>query len=712
MVTDLVTRLSRSIGRSHKFKLLPNWFQGSVLTFGNVQDFLKGVSRTNVPQRWSSTENILEVDLKPGFLNIAVVIGANSMKRLNQSLDRDAPLTYILGVGQSFRRDLIENIVPSSKRLFVQTLGQSVETVKELSLDLCSGCSNMDIYFLLDTSNSIGPEQFARECKLAADLMKSMQLPNGHSPITTIDYSDSPELHRYADSPQFIATIPSHKWRGGNTMTHSALEMVMAASERNSNDKRQVAILMSDGASTSPDRTEKMAAKIHNSQLEMFVVGIGENVNLEELKVIASSPSHLYMEDSITPTHLSEAICNGATDNNIPESNQDCREEFDIVFVLDSSWSLRTEKNFRKEIHFVTELSDNLQLDFKRVSVSVITYADQAKEYNFRSKNEFSSAVLNLPWLGGNTYTDRALSIVLENVENRANSVQSTVERPLVVLVITDGGSTSPFVLEKVVARLKRFKFVKLFAIGVGVSINIKELGLIASDPSDSHLFMVDDLEVNNKILKSLLKSQICRDTQFLSLISPPKSFSCPADVDLVFVLDSSSSLGVVENPDFYFLKEIAFVIDVIKLGNIDFRQSRVSVITYSDVIRLHQYRSETDLVSNIIHLPFLGGNTCTDIALDLMLDELNYFKSVSNGRKAAIGVILTDGLSTRPEYTSSSARRIHDVGYRIVAIGVGARVNINAITDMASLPKNENVFLLDALNWRTSFLSSLHNGC
>lgn len=98
LVTDLVTRLSRSIGRSHKFKLLPNWFQGSVLTFGNVKDFLKGVSRTNVPQRWSSTENIVEIDLKPGFLNIAVVIGANSMKRLNQSLDRDAPLTYILGL--------------------------------------------------------------------------------------------------------------------------------------------------------------------------------------------------------------------------------------------------------------------------------------------------------------------------------------------------------------------------------------------------------------------------------------------------------------------------------------------------------------------------------------------------------------------------------------------------------------------------------------
>lgn len=136
-----------------------------------------------------------------------------------------------------------------------------------------TGCSNMDIYFLLDTSNSIGPEQFARECKLASDLVNSMQLQNGHSPITTIDYSDSPELHMYADSPQFIATVLNHKWRGGNTMTHSALEIVMTASERKSNDKRQVAILMSDGASTSPDHTEKMAAKLHQSQLEMFVVG-------------------------------------------------------------------------------------------------------------------------------------------------------------------------------------------------------------------------------------------------------------------------------------------------------------------------------------------------------------------------------------------------------------------------------------------------------
>ena len=43
---------------------------------------------------------------------------------------------------------------------------------------------------------------------------------------------------------------------------------------------------------------------------------------------------------------------------------------------------------------------------------------------------------------------------------------------------------------------------------------------------------------------------------------------------------------------------------------------------------------------------------------------------------------------------------------------GVGRRVDIRMLTEIASLPKNQNVFLLDELDWRSSFLSSLHNQC
>lgn len=72
----------------------------------------------------------------------------------------------------------------------------------------------------------------------------------------------------------------------------------------------------------------------------------------------------------------------------------------------------------------------------------------------------------------------------------------------------------------------------------------------------------------------------------------------------------------------------------------------------------------------NIIYFLFFGGNICIDIVLDLMLDELNYFKFVLNGRKVVIGVIFIDGLLMRFEYILSLVRRIYDVGYWIVVIG------------------------------------------
>lgn len=72
----------------------------------------------------------------------------------------------------------------------------------------------------------------------------------------------------------------------------------------------------------------------------------------------------------------------------------------------------------------------------------------------------------------------------------------------------------------------------------------------------------------------------------------------------------------------------------------------------------------------NIIYFLFFGGNICIDIVLVLMLDELNYFKFVLNGRKVVIGVIFIDGLLMRFEFILSLVRRIYDVGYWIVVIG------------------------------------------
>lgn len=47
----------------------------------------------------------------------------------------------------------------------------------------------------------------------------------------------------------------------------------------------------------------------------IILAGIGESVNIEELEMIASSPSRMYMEKSVTASHLKQAICNGKEDS-------------------------------------------------------------------------------------------------------------------------------------------------------------------------------------------------------------------------------------------------------------------------------------------------------------------------------------------------------------------------------------------------------------
>ena len=49
--------------------------------------------------------------------------------------------------------------------------------------------------------------------------------------------------------------------------------------------------------------------------------------------------------------------------------------------------------------------------------------------------------------------------------------------------------------------------------VGVGMSINMKELEMIASNPQSTHLFMVDDLDGLN-MLGGMLSSRICPGTE------------------------------------------------------------------------------------------------------------------------------------------------------------------------------------------------------
>lgn len=123
-----------------------------------------------------------------------------------------------------------------------------------------------------------------------------------------------------------------------------------------------------------------------------------------------------------------------------------------------------SEDNFAKELQFVTSVASALAEQMGQSQLSVITFSDDAKMAipltMYSSTSEFTKKVLDLPWIGGNTYTDKALEMMYKQFD-----VHRKPGRRSVGVVITDGGSTDPFRTLSVIKKVKE-KGINMFAIG------------------------------------------------------------------------------------------------------------------------------------------------------------------------------------------------------------------------------------------------------
>jgi len=84
--------------------------------------------------------------------------------------------------------------------------------------------------------------------------------------------------------------------RGGETNTQAALNLLHTTVFTAAGGARQgvprIGVVVTDGHSTVlPDRTPAEAATARQSGVELFVVGVGEEVNLVELNSMGSTPT-------------------------------------------------------------------------------------------------------------------------------------------------------------------------------------------------------------------------------------------------------------------------------------------------------------------------------------------------------------------------------------------------------------------------------------
>ena len=85
----------------------------------------------------------------------------------------------------------------------------------------------------------------------------------------------------------------------------------------------------------------------------------------------------------------------------------------DVFFLLDQSSSILSVTNFKKELQFVVEVIDSLDIDQQKTQVAVLKFGSNAYiEFNlneFHTRKELANRIIKIQWKGGNIYLEKVL---------------------------------------------------------------------------------------------------------------------------------------------------------------------------------------------------------------------------------------------------------------------------------------------------------------
>ncbi|XP_056009991.1 uncharacterized protein LOC125679923 isoform X3 [Ostrea edulis] len=160
------------------------------------------------------------------------------------------------------------------------------------------GNNTAEVMFLLDCSTSVTPMCFHHLTQFVKSVVESFTIGPDNVRVGVIPYSDDVYqtfgINRYNLTHQICAAIDNINHREGLTRTDLALKemkkMFMCARP----GVQKIGIVITDGKSSSPERTLQTARHVREDNVNILTIGVGSQVDLGELRHIASSESNVY----------------------------------------------------------------------------------------------------------------------------------------------------------------------------------------------------------------------------------------------------------------------------------------------------------------------------------------------------------------------------------------------------------------------------------
>uniref|UniRef100_K7GI58 Collagen alpha-6(VI) chain-like n=1 Tax=Pelodiscus sinensis TaxID=13735 RepID=K7GI58_PELSI len=610
-------------------------------------------------------------------------VSHDNVKEPAEQLRNEKINIYAVGVKGANEEQLHEIAGPNNKPFFVQEF-DALKTIKnEIVQRICTGeaCREMraDIMFLVDSSGSIGQDNFSKMKSFMKELVKKSDIGADRVQVGVVQFSGTNQeefqLNRYSSKSDIFSAIDGMSLMGDITLTGGALTFVSDYFKPSKGARpgvKKFLILITDGVAG--DEVKSPAEKLQNQGVVIFSVGVF-NANKTQLEEISGTRKLVfYVEKFDILKHIEDELI-----FRICSPYEECKriERLDVVFVIDESGSISREQ-YETMKEFMITLVKKSDVAPDRVQFGAVKYSDEPtmlfylNEYNAKSK--IVEAIQKDTSRGGSTYTAKAIAYA-ESLFAKEHGSRKDKGVPQILIVITDGVSHDTAQLNDTAKRL-RDKGIIIYAVGIKDANSGELLGMAGSEDK---YFYVDTFE-GLKNTSVVVSDTVCGD-------SKPE---CEIKADLVFLIDGSNS---IDPNDFIKMKKfLESVIDLIFYEH----NVQVGIAQYSDLYKkevdLGAFPGKTELKARIQNIKQITGYTLIGSALT----NVKEFFAPSGSKRATRNVrpillVLTDGESQ--DNVAEPAENLRKQGVDMYAIGVG---NINDFQLMQIAGAAERKYTVD----------------
>ncbi|KAL3854733.1 hypothetical protein ACJMK2_013983 [Sinanodonta woodiana] len=610
-----------------------------------------------------------------------------------------------------------------------------------------------DVVFILDSSNTVGESSFQRMKDYVGSLIMEMNVEACNINVGLMKYSSAPMIQwglgTYRDTDANIRAVNQvHYTRGVANMAAALKSLRTDIFNGRGGDRpkaKNIAYLLTDGSNNvHEEETQKNAELAISSGIRIIPVGVSlrerEDVDLiagaQDLNtIILDETIGEINEAALAPMVRAKDYCAGNPCKNggkcLNESfgftcecpagftGEDCTRSCsaggDVVFAVDTSRYV-TRKEMKRIRRFLRSVVKRLR--FKEFKTGLVQYSNTANVVltfaDGDKKKNVLTAIAGLRNMVGDPDPAEALAKANFRIFKGDGAM---ADQPDYLVLLSKGLKNE----EELLIQSNRLKMRGTRILGVGVSLTGSERELmesVVSYPSSNTAYYADDVEglddVADKVVEFMCNGQDkcaqnpCQNKGKCHAIGAeyycdcPQGFAgkncelkCDAKADVVFLLDSSGSVGHV---DFRKVKDFAYrLIDDLNIGK---DQTRVGLVAYSSRSRhgfyLKDYYEKYQLQNAISSIDFEYGKTNTADGLRHVREKL--FNAAVGDRPDAQNfvVVVTDGLSNiKSEQTIIEADLLKSSGVHVYAIGIG-KFDRYEIDRIASAPPSKNAFILE----------------